>query len=317
MIAMIFFLSALGLFGLGGLLMRNTSAFTTSGGESYDSRRLRRQIGRVLLIAGVMPLGIAAVAEFYSNDGAAIYYAPRSSSAGEAITATNSLTPSLANSNNTVAMQPPPTNNSASQPEITQVADLLQEANQSLGQKQLDDALGKVNAALDLEPQNPDAYALRGNVYAAKQLWIRAEDDYQTALQINGKDKSIKFDLGEVEFILKKYDAARTGFAALEQDPDFGDLAGYKAFLCDLFGGHEDVAAKELDAFNQVGSNPSYYFANATWCLYHQKPEDAQGWLNSAAHIYAPSKFKTYASCLIELGYGGSLSELSSTRLEP
>jgi Tfp pilus assembly protein PilF len=317
MIAMIFFLSALSMFGLGGLLMRKTSAFSASDGESYDSKRQRRQIGRLLLIAGVMPLGIAMVTEFNSSDFSAIDYTPRGSSAGEATPAPSSLTPSLVDSSNSVAMLSPSTNNSVAQPEVTQAPALLQEAGQLLGQKQFDDALDKVNAALALEPQNADAYALRGNIFSAKEFWSRAEDDFQTALAIDGKNVTLKFDLAEVEFIQKQYDAARAGFAALEQDPDYADLASYKVFLCDLFGGHEDVAAKELDAFNQAGSNASYYFANATWCLYHQKPEDAQGWLTSAAHIYAPSKFKSYSACLVELGYGASLNELSSTKLEP
>jgi hypothetical protein len=44
-------------------------------------------------------------------------------------------------------------------------------------------------------------------------------------------------------------------FVALEKDPDMGDFASYKVFLCDLFGGHEDAASKELDAFNEAGKS--------------------------------------------------------------
>ena len=71
----------------------------------------------------------------------------------------------------------------------------------------------------------------------------------------------------------EQYDAARAGFAALEKDPivktqpDMGDFAAYKVFLCDLFGGHQAQAKKELDVFNDIMGNPSYYFCNAAWDL--------------------------------------------------
>ena len=113
----------------------------------------------------------------------------------------------------------------------------------------------------------------------------------------------MKFNLAEIEFRQKEYDAARPGFATLTQDSTMGDLAAYKVFLCDLFGGHEHVAASELDAFNQVGSNASYYFTNIAWSFYHQKTEDARSWVMSARRIYPPNKFSLYAASLRDLGY--------------
>jgi Tfp pilus assembly protein PilF len=204
---------------------------------------------------------------------------------------------------NAPAMNAPPASGRPGQPPSDAVNLLLGQAFQLLEKKQLDAALQKVNAALQSAPQNPDAYDLRGTIYAEKKLWDQAGKDYQTALQLDGKNVQMKFNLAELEFMQKKYEVARPGFAALKQDPDMGDLATYKIFLCDLFGGHDDVAAKELDAFNQVGSNASFYFANAAWSLYHHKTEDARGWLMSATNIYAPNKFKLYATSLIDLGY--------------
>ena len=90
---------------------------------------------------------------------------------------------------------------------------------------------------------------------------------------------------------------------ALESDPDMGDLASYKIFLCDLFGGHEDVAKKELDAFNATGSKPSYYYSNAAWSLFHKNTEDARSWLVSALRIYPAQKNEFYQSSLKDLGY--------------
>lgn len=188
-------------------------------------------------------------------------------------------------------------------PSDAAVIPLLRDAFLLVQRKQTDDALNKVDAALQLAPNNADALSLRGSIYAEKKLWDEAAKDYEAVLQADSKNVRIQFNLAELSFIQKKYDEARPGFVALEHDPNMGDLATYKAFLCDLLSGHEDAAAGELDALNKVGSNASYYFANASWLLYHQKTEEARGWLISAANIYAPAKFRLYAASLISLGY--------------
>jgi len=179
----------------------------------------------------------------------------------------------------------------------------LRNAYQLAGQGKFDAALIGANAVLQAEPQNMFALSLRGNINTEKKLWDLAVKDYQAILQIDGKNSPAKFNLAEIKFRQKDYDGARPGFLDLGKDPDLGDLASYKVFLCDLFGNHEDVASKEFDAFNQVGGNASYYFANAAWDLYHHKPDDAMGWLNSAVRIYAPAKVNLYTSSLRDLGY--------------
>jgi len=197
----------------------------------------------------------------------------------------------------------PPVSSSANPPSASQVPVLLSQGLQFLEQKRLDDALAKANAAIQAAPQDSDGYELRATIYLEKKLWDQASKDYQTALQFDGKNVLVRFNLADIQFMQKRYAAARPGFVAVEQDPDMGDIASYKVFLCDLLGGQEDVAAKELDAFNQVGSNASYYFANAAWSLYHHKTEDGRGWLTSATNIYPPEKCRFYAISLVNLGY--------------
>jgi len=180
---------------------------------------------------------------------------------------------------------------------------LLREGLGLLQQKKCDAALAKVNEVIASAPQNPSGYELRGSIYAEKKLWDQAAKDYQTVIETGGKASQMKFNLAELNFMQKKYEAARPGFVALESDPDIGDLAAYKAFLCDLWGGQDAAATQELEAFNRVGTNASYYFANAASLLYQHKTEEARGRLMSAANIYAPAKFRLYAASLIGMGY--------------
>jgi len=163
--------------------------------------------------------------------------------------------------------------------------------------------LSAATAKISANPQDADAYGARGNLYAAKRDWEAASRDYQSAVTIDPTNAKAKFNLAEMSFMQKKFDAAKAGFAALEQDSDLGDLAAYKAFLSDLFGGQLDAASKELDAFNQVGGNASYYFANVAWSINHRKMDDARGWLRSATRIYPPAKIKLYVTTLFEMGY--------------
>jgi Tfp pilus assembly protein PilF len=166
-----------------------------------------------------------------------------------------------------------------------------------------DGALNKLSEAIRLNPRNSGAYVLRASLYCQKKQWPQAEQDFTSAQQLAPDNVALKFNIIEVKFMQKQYDAARPGYLALINDPDMGDFAAYKVFLCDLAGGHEDMAAKDLAAFNKVGGNPSYYFGNAAWSIAHKKYDDARDWLQSASNIYPPRKNAYYAEGLIYLGY--------------
>jgi tetratricopeptide (TPR) repeat protein len=195
------------------------------------------------------------------------------------------------------------TNAPAAVPQVDPSSHAMAVAIGKMNANDVNGALDKLTEAIKLNPKNSAAYVLRASIYCQKKLWTQAEEDFAAAGAIDPRNVVIKFNEVEVKFLQKQYDAARPGYAALADDPDMGDLAKYKVFLCDLFGGHEDAAAKELDAFNKAGENASYYFSNAAWDLYHKKIEDARGWLISASHIYAPQKNGYYAQSLRDLGY--------------
>jgi tetratricopeptide (TPR) repeat protein len=163
------------------------------------------------------------------------------------------------------------------------VPGMLRDANHEIQQGNLDAALDTLNKIIGLNSQSGEALLMRGSLYAQRHQWNEANCDYDLALAIMPDNPVAEFNFAE----------------------NLGDLAAYKAFLCDLFGAHEADAAKELANFNRAGGNPSYYFANAAWDLTHDKSSDAESWLLSASRIYAnsPSKFELYTSSLKSLGY--------------
>jgi tetratricopeptide (TPR) repeat protein len=167
----------------------------------------------------------------------------------------------------------------------------------------LDGAIAKASDSLRQNPGELKTLVLRGDLYAKKRMWPEAQADFQTALKIDPENAYAKFDLAEIKLMQKQFADARPGFRDLVYDPNLGDLAAYKVFLCDLFGGNRDDAAQRLRAFDKIGGDPSYYYANAAWLLYNKKTDDARSWLDSAARIYSTEKNHTYLSTLEELGY--------------
>jgi tetratricopeptide (TPR) repeat protein len=180
---------------------------------------------------------------------------------------------------------------------------MITDAIERMNANDVDGALNDLSEAIKANPESTGAYVLRASIYCQKKQWTQAEDDFEAASRIAPSNPVLKFNLVEVKFMQKQYDLARPGFVALENDPDMGDFASYKVFLCDLFGGHEATAKKELDAFDDAMGNPSYYFSNAAWSLVHRNIEDARSWLLSASRIYPPRKNAFYAQSLRDLGY--------------
>jgi Tfp pilus assembly protein PilF len=180
---------------------------------------------------------------------------------------------------------------------------LIADAIKRVDANDTDGAMNDLSQALKLNPESTGAYVLRASIYCQKKQWPQAEEDFKAAAQIAPTNPVLRFNLVEVKFMQKQYDVARPGFVALEKDPDMSDFAAYKVFLCDLFGGHDAAAKKELAVFNDAMGNPSYYFSNAAWCLFHKDLEGARGWLLSASRIYPLRKNAYYAQSLRDLGY--------------
>jgi len=193
-----------------------------------------------------------------------------------------------------------PSTNSASSTDPARP--LIEEAMKLMDAHDLDSAERKLDAAVHLNPNSTVAHVLRGSIYATKELWPYAEEEFTTAEKLDPSDIRIKFFLADLKFAQKQYDQARPLYLALKKDPDRGDLAAYQVFLCDLLGQHEAAAAKELAVFNEAMGNPSYYFANAARSLYYHKMDEGKSWLDSANRIYPTQKILPYAQPLLKLG---------------
>jgi tetratricopeptide (TPR) repeat protein len=166
-----------------------------------------------------------------------------------------------------------------------------------------EEALAKANAAVEADPKNIIPYVLRGHIYSEMNQLDKSDADFVSILQIDPNNFPAQFNRCEIKLSKKDYDGAREGFTLLEKNPDWGDLAAYKVFVCDLFAGHELASRSELETFNKAGTHPSYFYANATWSFYHKETDKARSWVNSAEHIYPRKTIYFYSATLVDAGY--------------
>ena len=330
-VRLLLLLASLIIFGASSVLIRKNSR-SRRGGDDFVRRKKRKTLGYILLFPAVLFFSLAALNDEMATDSGVVPIDPVAAAAAQAYVPPilSKPTESLLAPKDTWKTRMPGTNTASYTPAPSQFAstpqailpsanppaawttspalvtpspDLATPSHPLSRAEQYQADLAATSARIATNPKDAEAYNIRGNMYASKRDWESAERDYQNAVTFDPTNSKAKFNLAEMSFMQKKYDVSKAGFTALEQDPDLGDLAAYKAFLSDLFGGQLDAASKELDAFNQVAANASYYFANAAWSINHRKPDEARDWLRSATRIYPQEKFKLYATTLFEMGY--------------
>jgi type IV pilus assembly protein PilF len=101
----------------------------------------------------------------------------------------------------------------------------LELASAYFGRGQLETALDEAKLAIQVKPDLPDAYNLRGLVYAAMGEERLAEDSFNRALQINPRDGSTQHNLAWFLCQRGQFGAAQARFEALLAQPQYRDAA--------------------------------------------------------------------------------------------
>jgi len=197
--------------------------------------------------------------------------------------------------------------NAAAQAEAQMKADpaypSIQEALQSLKNNDLRTAAVDLADGLQLNPHSVPAHKLLGSLYAAKRLLPEAEEQFTIAEKDAPDDISIKFFLADIKMAEGDYAAARAIYSAVEKTPGEEDFTAYKVFLCDLMANQQDMATQELAAFKTDKPAPSYYFANAAWCVTQHDSPTAKKWLDTAATTFPAAQNAPYAQAMQNIGF--------------
>ena len=192
-----------------------------------------------------------------------------------------------------------PATNAPSATMADTIKSLLTESSKDLAEGDYESAIRDASTAIQLDPQNASAYELRASVYIQEKLWDRAERDYLSASKLS-PDVVYKYKLADIKFMAKSYEDARSRFAALEGDEHLGDLATYKAFLCDLLGFHDAAAKQDLAVMDAGNHTAAFYYSHAAWALYHNDRAEAGKYFAAADQLYGQATSALYVASLLQ-----------------
>lgn len=136
----------------------------------------------------------------------------------------------------------------------------LELASGYFGLGQLDAALDDVKLALQARPDLPEAWNLRGLIYAAMNENRLADDSFQRALSLNARDGDIKHNYGWFLCQQQRYADAQAQFEAALASPQYRDPVRtlLAQGVCQARAGRLDLAERSLTrAYEFDAGNPT------------------------------------------------------------
>ena len=175
------------------------------------------------------------------------------------------------------------------------------------------EALEKLNELEAATGDNHYIENLRGAVFTRMRNFDKARAHFSRALELaKGFDSESfhpKFNMAELDFVSKKWDAAREAFRKLLNDPGkpgsgSDSLINFKIMICDLQQKKETEADLVIQTFDQYDADsPAFYYAHAVKMFIKDDKEAANDWLESAKRIYPKEINEVYNDSLVEMGW--------------
>ena len=142
--------------------------------------------------------------------------------------------------------------NSSSEKKIDQAWDFYIES-------KYDAALKLLDEAISLDPENEEAYYLRGNVYCDSEKYLRAIQDLNKALELDPEDDMAYSDRGDAYYFLDKYENALNDYnQAIKLDPDKADYYANRALAYYSLKQHAK-ALVDINKAIELDPNDSYF----------------------------------------------------------
>ncbi|HAV62016.1 MAG TPA: hypothetical protein DCY13_06590, partial [Verrucomicrobiales bacterium] len=108
------------------------------------------------------------------------------------------------------------------EPPTPEAKRLVDDAWGLIERRQFEDAIERLNAAIELSPRFPDAYLFRGNAHEGAEKLQEALADHKKAAELRPTYKQAWFEQSRIYDRLEQYDLAiRAATKAIEIDPEF------------------------------------------------------------------------------------------------
>ncbi|MGJ8677882.1 MAG: tetratricopeptide repeat protein [Akkermansiaceae bacterium] len=176
-------------------------------------------------------------------------------------------------------------------------------------QKRTIDALQKTFDLENIYPNHPAVLHSRAACYVELRAFDKAKAIYTQLIETFPGNLSVLFNISELEFVSKNWQAAHDQFSNIVESQEDGDnqlvqLSKFKIFLCKLKLGNIEEAAKMQEEFTKWDNTPFYYFAKAAIFYNDNNSREAEKTLKNCYFVWNNSPILApWKDTMMEAGY--------------
>lgn len=185
----------------------------------------------------------------------------------------------------------------------------LMEANRLFQQKRIFETLEQLQKAEAIFKDSPEIYNLRGSCYVEMRSFEKALADFTSALELSKSNPSIRFNIGEVYFVMREWQKAHDVFDQVlaeipPQNVALSRLIEFKMLLCKNKLGKKDEVKILAEKYDFLDDSPYYYYAKAALEYDSNNSLKAEVLLATAARIFQdPNVLAPWQDTMVEYGY--------------
>ena len=189
----------------------------------------------------------------------------------------------------------------------------IRAAQQLYQQKRIFDAIQAIDALDKVYKGHPACLSLRAGCYVELRAFKKAYAIFEKLHALSPKSPNISFNLAELEFVMKNWEAAHQRFSDLltilpASNKSLTHLSEFKLLLCKLKTNRVDEARAMANKYGEWDDTPYYYYANAAVLFHDGKDEEAKKVLRNALFIWRDkAQLSAWQDTMIEVGYVRSL----------
>jgi tetratricopeptide (TPR) repeat protein len=164
-------------------------------------------------------------------------------------------------------------------------------------------ALKLLDKADQLVPDTPMALNTRAAIAIEERRFADGERYCKAALEKDPTFELATFNLAEIPFIQKNYDAARKIYRGLLDEHPADEMIQFRIYLTYLLEKNDAAAQTRLEAFKFPSTSGAYYYAHAAWEFAHDNPSEGRTWVRSGDWVFSPAKNANLAAVFCDLGW--------------
>jgi tetratricopeptide (TPR) repeat protein len=183
------------------------------------------------------------------------------------------------------------------------------EASRLFQQKRIFECLNAIYEAEKIFSKSAELFNLLGSCYVEMRSFEKAKTCFEEALKINPRNVSIRFNVGEVQFVTKEWQAAHDLFQEIlgaipPSNMALSRLIEFKILLCKIKLGQSDEVTILAQKYDFLDDSPFYYYAQAALAHEADKKTEAEEWQARAGRIFRdPNIIAPWQDTFVEFGY--------------